>query len=454
MYFRGELIYNLIFNFFTDTCKSPHITLMCFYDYSPLTEDRGSYDPAWASYTNTPPANTKVYGAFQYTPATLVYPTLGKYSDYGSGGFVYTLDITQDIFQIQSDFYSMLTSKWINQNTRAVIIEFTVYNPNINLFGFMTVLFEFMPTGNIVKSHRFDTLSLYDDKTMFIVLTVLQGCYLAVMALLFFRRMWDMKKHGIMHTLKEFLFYLDMIMVVISLVTIAIYVYEMYARNKNLKMLAVASAPISGKPLEMQSLIGWVTWLNCLMAVCSFFALIRFLKFLRFSRSILVLTNTLRGAMVELGEFGIVFFVAWFAFVNIMYLTMSDKMSAYSSLMKSLQTTFLILLHKFNASGYLRVDMPLAPAILVFYNIVVVTVLFNLMISIIIENLHACRDKFRKRIHKDDMSMVEFLKHYCDVVLFKISRKARNQSRVYLENITAFQYKLDILVARLDEIID
>ena len=77
-----------------------------------------------------------------------------------------------------------------------------------------------------------------------------------------------------------------------------------------------------------------------------------------------------------------------------------------------------------------------------------------MMISIIIENLDKSRDMFRRRVHKDDVSMLEFLKHYYDRVMFKVSRKARLQNRVYLDHIESFEYKSYILVARIDEIFD
>jgi hypothetical protein len=67
------------------------------------------------------------------------------------------------------DLASYLTfleqQNWIDRQTRAVFVEFNVYNPNIKIFAYCYLLFEFLPTGTIVKSYRFSPMTLLDDRT-------------------------------------------------------------------------------------------------------------------------------------------------------------------------------------------------------------------------------------------------------------------------------------------------
>ena len=44
--------------------------------------------------------------------------------------------------------------------TRAVFVEFTVYNAQVNLFGIVTLLAEFLNSGGIVTSHRIEPMNL------------------------------------------------------------------------------------------------------------------------------------------------------------------------------------------------------------------------------------------------------------------------------------------------------
>lgn len=49
---------------------------------------------------------------------------------------------------------------WITRATRAVFLDFAVYNANLNLFCIVKLTFEFPPTGGIIPTSRFHTLKL------------------------------------------------------------------------------------------------------------------------------------------------------------------------------------------------------------------------------------------------------------------------------------------------------
>ena len=49
---------------------------------------------------------------------------------------------------------------WIDRGTRAVFIDFTVYNPNINLFCVVKLVAEMPATGGVITSSSFRTVNL------------------------------------------------------------------------------------------------------------------------------------------------------------------------------------------------------------------------------------------------------------------------------------------------------
>jgi hypothetical protein len=56
----------------------------------------------------------------------------GLMNKYGGGGFVQLLSPDQNVtLQIIDDLYQNL---WIDRATRAIFLDFTIYNANINLF--------------------------------------------------------------------------------------------------------------------------------------------------------------------------------------------------------------------------------------------------------------------------------------------------------------------------------
>ena len=48
----------------------------------------------------------------------------------------------------QQTINDLMSSEWLAPETRAVIIEFVIYNSNVNLFAVSSMTFEFLPTGS------------------------------------------------------------------------------------------------------------------------------------------------------------------------------------------------------------------------------------------------------------------------------------------------------------------
>ena len=55
------------------------------------------------------------------------------------------MDINRELTTAQID--ELKENKWIDRYTRAVFIEYTIYNPNIDIFALTTILCEMPETG-------------------------------------------------------------------------------------------------------------------------------------------------------------------------------------------------------------------------------------------------------------------------------------------------------------------
>ena len=82
----------------------------------------------------------------------------GSTGDYPPNGFMITLgQYREESEKILSD---LRNNKWIDIFTRAIIIDFTVYNGNVNLFNQLRLVMEFPPTGGIINSWTVRTSKL------------------------------------------------------------------------------------------------------------------------------------------------------------------------------------------------------------------------------------------------------------------------------------------------------
>ena len=53
---------------------------------------------------------------------------------------------------------------WIDLQTRALFIDFTTYNANVNLFHVAQLTFEFLPSGGVFPNSTFRVMRLYKYK--------------------------------------------------------------------------------------------------------------------------------------------------------------------------------------------------------------------------------------------------------------------------------------------------
>lgn len=86
----------------------------------------------------------------------------GLRATYGGGGYV--ADLTTSPMKAKRLIDDLIKYNWIDYYTRAVFLEFTVYNPNINLFAYVNYLFEFPPTGGVLPFPRVMSFEVYNFK--------------------------------------------------------------------------------------------------------------------------------------------------------------------------------------------------------------------------------------------------------------------------------------------------
>jgi polycystin 1L2 len=129
----------------------------CNPDYQIYNEDKTDYNFSWTEISDNyvPTVRTKnIFSAFQYTSSIKLKstPYSGDYNTYMGGGYLYQME--GSLGDIISNLTELQSVGWIDRQTRSIFIEFSLFNPNINLFSVSTILFEILPSGTILKSYR------------------------------------------------------------------------------------------------------------------------------------------------------------------------------------------------------------------------------------------------------------------------------------------------------------
>lgn len=146
-----------------DSCRIPtsvqQLFTHCYDDYSFSNEEKKSFEPGWTTNQTNQTYNSVIQRAFKYRSSdeldTYIY--IGKHDTYNSGGYVY--EFRGRLSYLQSNLSQLHQLQWIDGQTRAVIIQFSLYNPNSQLFISANLLAEFLSTGSVETQSRFEPIS-------------------------------------------------------------------------------------------------------------------------------------------------------------------------------------------------------------------------------------------------------------------------------------------------------
>jgi polycystin 1L2 len=142
------------------------VTSECEYDYNLFNEEKQSYQPGWGNETEVT-YSSSISEAFEYQSSEDLdtYVLVGDHGTYGGDGYVY--EFLGRLSDLQSNLSQLHQLGWIDTQTRAVIIQLNLYNPNVQLFTSVTFLSEFLSTGGVDPSSRFEPMNFNGNLHIF-----------------------------------------------------------------------------------------------------------------------------------------------------------------------------------------------------------------------------------------------------------------------------------------------
>ena len=159
-----------------------------------------------------------------------------------------------------------------------------------------------------------------------------------------------------------------------------------------------------------------------LLGFCCFFGTLKLLRLCRYNRRLALLSNTLQRASGELVSFSYMFSIIFIAFLILFYLQYSALIFDCSSVLRTAQMLFEILLLKFDAGEIRSAGSFLGPFYFTLYVLFIVFVCINMFVSIINDNFRFVRDDVHRIVNDDQDIFIDFLlklKRWCSKSDFK-----------------------------------
>jgi polycystin 1L2 len=438
--------------FQTEAVKN--VSAFCLYS----SQDNANYGFGWSQFDSiyTPPNGYEsIYEAFQYKIAdTLQGSSIqGIYNTYDGSGYLY--EMRGKLSYIQGNLSLLKQMNWVDRQTRAVLVEFSAYNPNINLVLVSTILVEFLSSGTLLTKANFEPLNLFSETGNIISFkTILQLIFLAFIVYYLVIEIRKMLNMEIKEYLSEFWSYIEWSIIITACISCVMILSRLRAAQEVLDFFKQTAGY---GYMKLQNVNETNQTLTYSLGLCAALGTIKFLKMLRFNRNIAFLGMTLRRCFHELIFSCMAFFLIWIAFVQLMYFIYNNDLCEYASLTKSMQSAFQTILGKFDAKQFLHgTSTILGPYVFASYNIVMLTFVVNIFVSIITDSFDKIRHDAKEHPEKYEVDIFKYLSQkWREICSKKNSKRKPNVGRhEYNENyFNNFQIQTNRLIEMLAEVI-
>ncbi|XP_060109861.1 LOW QUALITY PROTEIN: polycystin-1-like protein 3 [Heteronotia binoei] len=333
-------------------------------------DDRGCPRPAWG------PSSTAQEAAWLYhSEASLQeYPARGKFAVYPGGG--YLAELGRNASHANSILRALAEDKWLDRCTRAVFVEFTVYNANVNLFCAVTVMLENNGLGAVASSTALQVFRLHPNSQMLVPLASAQLAFLLLLLYYIVGQAQGLKeqKWRHFHTKRSLL---DAFSVLVSLSVVGLYV------RRGLLAAGVQRQHRQDRSrfLRVSEMVATDAALTQLMAFLVALSTIQLWQLLRLNPRMLLISRTLQAAWEEIVGFLLTLLVLLVGYTFACNLLFGWSIASFKTFFDSAVTIVGLLAGIFNYEAVLALDPVLGSLLLVTCILSMVFVIINLFVS-------------------------------------------------------------------------
>jgi hypothetical protein len=239
---------------------------------------------------------------------------VGKYNTYGGGGYIMALE--NEKLRTEKMIDESVANRWIDRLTRAVLVEFTLYNANINMLAYSIFMVEFSEVGGAFTwydTQCFRPTQVTDSTGVFSII-----CYILFMIIIIIVTIkWiQQMKEGKCHAFKQFWNIIDFILCLCSYVAIVVWICKYVTTKQALQIYYNDKSRF----INFQHIIVWEHIYNSILGILCFVSTIRLLRALGYNKRLTEIATVLRVGGAQIVQFFILFFYYFIAFVLLGFL--------------------------------------------------------------------------------------------------------------------------------------
>lgn len=341
------------------------------------------------------------YWKFQDSWESGSYFSTGRLSTYSGNGYI--IDIGKSKILTDSSLKYLMRTNWLDDFTRSVFVDFTVYNTNANFYVMVMFLLEIPANGGAFVFKRILTTRLDRYSSGFAAfLGACELLFLCFSVYYMYREVLKFK-HLRWRYFKNWENWVEILSFVFIWTSFGLLIVRFgvvsTVKGKYFR------APEDFVNFETAALSDRVYGYILAFVVTILF--IKFLKLLRFNRKMSLMYKTLSYASNDLRYFSITLLIVVCAYASLTHLLYISHVEGYSTFIYTLESLLNLVLGSFNYHVLIATHPALGKIFFVSYVIVMTWILLNMFISIINEAFSTVAG--RVKVQKNKYELIDFL---------------------------------------------
>ncbi|XP_065641542.1 uncharacterized protein LOC105846743 isoform X2 [Hydra vulgaris] len=381
---------------------SKFIAINCLSPYKTALEETRGFDLNWTipkHYNSTINTLTMPW-RFQTWKELDGYPYTASLDTYYGGGYV--IEIFSK-WKNQVILDQAKNHRWIDRQTRAILIEFALFNGATNSFNMVTMALEFLASGGVVPNFTVLTFNLYASVSGSKVLLGFHILFILMTILITIRESRFLYRNGCKYFV-EFWNLVEVALIIFCIIAVGLFFYKDYLAKVLLQRLPDKKPQVF---INFQFASYCDMMYVCIVSLIVFFVTLKFIKLLQFNHHVAMISYTLKSAWYPLSMFGIVFFIILCSFVTFSNIAFGALMGEYKTYNEAIVSTVSLLLGKFSFNQYERANIVLGPLFFFGFNVVVIWIIMNIFISILNDAFSMVRTN--SEFQNNDYEIVDFI---------------------------------------------
>ena len=325
-----------------------------------------------------------------------------SYNSYEGGGYAAVMGYDQST--ARGVLSETLGHDWLDRRTRAVILEFAVFNINTNLISIATYFYEAIATGAAYTTRRIETLELYSTESGALIFFLIGQFLFMAMVLFYFIVMLVHLYRQRLSFFKSVWNMVDFLMIIFSVASVAFYMIRAKSVLNSIKAIQANPYEI----VHFHAALDWANLENASIAVAVFMVTVKLLNLIRFNPHVIYLFSSFRQSVGYQLSYVCFFLIVFNAFVVAGMQFFGGIVLEYSSYVNAVMSQFEFLLGKAIPLHDLRREKPfIGPTFAFLFCLSTTIFLMNMLVSVLNESYGDARTNAEESA--EELEMARFI---------------------------------------------